>query len=110
MISNQNSPDYQKIYADIIRFKYPDKEIDCENLLKKSKLSTLDIISLNNKIFDSSRKNNEISNQRHRSYSESDITEILSYQKKHNLNNSQLANHFKLSRNTVTKWRKLFSF
>lgn len=30
------------------------------------------------------------------------------YQKNNNLNSSQLANHFKLSRNTMAKWKKMF--
>jgi hypothetical protein len=33
---------------------------------------------------------------------------MLDYQKKNKLTNSQLAKHFKLSRNTVTKWKRLF--
>lgn len=47
-------------------------------------------------------------NKKHRSYSKSDIIKILNHQKKNQLNNSQLARHFGLSRNTVTKWKRLF--
>ena len=36
------------------------------------------------------------------------ILEILQYQKNNNLNNNQLADHFKLSRNTITKWKKIY--
>lgn len=48
-------------------------------------------------------------NQKYRSYDKATIIEILNYQKKNSLNNTQLSNHFKLSRNTVTKWKTLFN-
>ena len=98
---------YNKIFSDIIEKKYPHKKEECLALLQKQVLTTIDIIKLNQKIFGIS-KENEISNLQHRSYVKSDILQILDYQKKHKLNNSQLANHFKLSRNTVSKWRKIF--
>ncbi|WP_419867928.1 helix-turn-helix domain-containing protein [Chryseobacterium sp. CT-SW4] len=100
-------PNYKKIYTDIINKKYPEKLTTCKTLLLKNKLSFLDVIKLNQKIFG----NNETlsGNQRHRSYDVKTIFEILDYQKKHNLNNSQLAIHFKLSRNTVAKWKKNFA-
>ena len=98
---------YNKIYGDIIAKKYPQKKEECLTLLQKETLSAIDIIELNQKNF-GLKKENEVTNQQHRSYSQSDILQILDYQKKHKLNNSQLANHFKLSRNTVSKWRKIF--
>ena len=33
---------------------------------------------------------------------------MLKYQEKHHLNNSQLALYYKISRNSVAKWKKLF--
>lgn len=48
-------------------------------------------------------------NKSHRAYSKEAIYKILEYQKKNCLNNTQLAKHFKLSRNTVTKWKILFN-
>ena len=95
------TPNYKRIYSDILKKKYPEKIEYCNSILQKTKLSTLDIIQLNEKIFGSN-------SPRLRSYSKSDILKILDYQKKHKLNNSQLANHFKLSRNTVAKWKKMF--
>ena len=87
---------YNKIYGDIIAKKYPQKKEECLTLLQKETLSAIDIIELNQKIF-GLKKENEVTNQQHRSYSQSDILQILDYQKKH-----------KLSRNTVSKWRKIF--
>ncbi|MGC4128511.1 MAG: helix-turn-helix domain-containing protein [Bergeyella sp.] len=101
-------PDYKNIYTDILHRKYPEKKKECLPLIREKKtLSVLDIIELNRKIFGTSHETFE-ANQKHRSYSKADIMQILDYQKKNNLNNIQLARHFKLSRNTVTKWKKIF--
>src|SRR5690554_973658 len=91
------TPNYKRINSDILKKKYPEKKEVCSQIITKENLSVLDIISLNEKIFGT----NPSHNQKLRSYFKSDIIEILDYQKKHNLNNSQLVNHFKLSRNTV---------
>ena len=104
----QNSDiNYQLIFKDILDTKFPHKKEDCLPLLENKNLSAIDIMIINKKIF-GSNKENEIINQRHRSYSKPDILKILDYQQKHKLNNSQLARHFKLSRNTVSKWKKTF--
>jgi len=94
-------PNYKRIYSDILLKKYPEKKDEMISLLEKQNFSGLDVIWLNEKIFGSD-------SPRHRSYHKSDILQILDYQKKHSLNNSQLANHFKISRNTITKWKKTF--
>ena len=98
---------YQQIFRDILDTKYPEKKKVCIPLLQNENLSAMDIVKINTEIFGISREN-ETSNQKHRSYHKSDILRILDYQKKYNCNNSRLANHFKLSRNTVAKWRKMF--
>ena len=98
------SPDYKLIFTDILDKKFPHKKEKCQILLKKKNLSAMDIIELNNNIFNTPDREN----QKYRSYSKSDILKILDYQKKHKLNNSQLSKHFKLSRNSVTKWKKMF--
>ena len=103
-----NTPDYKKIYEDILNIKYPEKKEICQDILNKITLSTFDVIALNEKIFDKKNINIKSFNQKYRSYSKTDILRILDYQKKHNLNNAQLANHFKLSRNTIAKWKKMF--
>ncbi|MGN7756790.1 helix-turn-helix domain-containing protein [Chryseobacterium sp. 22532] len=104
----KSTPDYHRIYNDIINKKYPDRKEECKVLLNKQKLSVLDIIELNRKIFGKSDQPTEVFNQNHRSYNKSSILEILDYQEKNRLNNLQLAQHFKLSRNTIAKWRRLF--
>lgn len=101
------SINYKNIFQDVLDKKYPNKKKDCLSLLQKNHLSAIDIMEINKRIFGTTREKNRY-NQRHRSYSRSDILSILNYQKKNNMNNIQLANHFNLSRNTVSKWKKMF--
>ncbi|BAP31239.1 uncharacterized protein CHSO_2202 [Chryseobacterium sp. StRB126] len=97
-------PDFKQIYTDIINRKCPHKYNLCEHLLSKNELLALDILKLNTIIFGNSEKRNS----QYRSYKRTDIMRILDYQKENNLNNTQLALRFKLSRNTIGKWRKIF--
>ncbi|MDR6923708.1 MULTISPECIES: helix-turn-helix domain-containing protein [Chryseobacterium] len=99
-------PNFKQIYTDILFKKYPEKYNACEGLLLKKELLALDVMKINTLIFGISEKNS----QRYRSYKESDIICMLEYQKKNKLNNTQLAVHFKLSRNTVAKWKKIFLY
>lgn len=99
---------YKQIYSDILDKKKPHKKEECQCILEKKSLSAIDIIELNKKIFGPADKEAQSENQKHRSYNKSDIFYILDYQKKYRLNNSQLANHFKLSKNTVAKWKKIY--
>lgn len=102
-------PNYQKIYNDIITRKYPDKEEKCRSILTKKNLSAMDIIKLNKLIFTKETMPDAlIGNQKHRSYDKQTILQILKYQKENNMNNSELARHFSLSRNSVAKWRRIF--
>ncbi|KYH05282.1 MULTISPECIES: hypothetical protein [Chryseobacterium] len=101
-------PDYKRIYNDIIVKEFPEKKDSCQRLLQKESLSVVDIMELNEKIFGTPDREAFAASQRHRSFRKKDILKILDYQKKNKLNNIQLASHFKLSRNTVTKWRKNF--
>lgn len=106
----RKSPNYKQIYLDMISKKYPDKIELCHSLFVKNQCSTLDIVKINQILCGSLSKSTKDFSQKHRSYDRNSILEILHYQKKNQLNNSQLATHFKLSRNTVTKWKKLFEF
>ncbi len=97
------SPDYKMIFTDIIRSKCPEKESLFKEFLNKDKFSSMDVINLNQLIFKANK-----TSRKHRSYDKADIIKILEYQKKHQLNNFQLAEHFQISRNTVTSWKKKF--
>jgi hypothetical protein len=108
MMNKNNLPDYKLIFSDILSKKYPEKKTACQLILNKEELSILDVIKLNEIIFGSSDKESFVDNQKYKAYDESAIIYMLDYQKKNKLNNIQLANFFKLSRNTVAKWKKAF--
>ncbi len=99
---------YETLYMDMLNDLYPDKLPVCQGILNKKRLSIVDILELNRLISVEKNGKNSRFNQKFRSYSKEDILLILDYQKKNKLNNSQLANHFKLSRNSVAKWKKMF--
>ncbi|MBB4806841.1 hypothetical protein HNP38_002137 [Chryseobacterium defluvii] len=101
-------PDYKRIYNDIITLKYPGKREKCEQILKKTDISVLDVIALNKIIFETKDQEALSLNQQHRSYDKKSISEILEYQKKQNFTNLQLSAHFKISRTTIARWKKLY--
>ena len=107
-MKKNSQPNYKRIYSDIIDRKFPDKRKECEKLLNKKHLSVIDILEINKKIFESTDKENERINSMHRSYNVSDIISVLEYQKTKKMNNKQVAEHFGLSMNTMTKWRRIF--
>jgi|SRR5690554_1072910 len=102
----QISPNYKKIFQDIIKLKHPEKQSVCENILAKDELSFLDVLKLNTLIFGHHEKKQSAN---YRSYDQATILEILDFQKKNKLNNTQVANHFKMSRNTIAAWKKIFN-
>jgi hypothetical protein len=109
MKQNTNTkPDYKAIYRDILQQKFPHKIKECLPLIEKKDLAAIDILALNQKIFGQHSTDSKNINQKYRSYSKSDILQILDYQKKKKLNNTQVATHFNLSRNSVSKWKKIF--
>ncbi len=99
---------YKRIFSDLIQKKFPDKMKECKEYLIKKELTQLEVIELNQKIFGVASKEVFEFNQKLKSYNESAIFEILDYQLKNNLNNSELADHFNLSRNTVSNWKKKY--
>jgi len=100
-------PDYKKIYYDLLAAKFPEKLTHFKPLLEKQReLSVLEVVVLNEAVLKGKEDHRE--NQKYKSYDRSAILEILGYQKKNQLNNTQLALHFKLSRNTVAFWKKKF--
>lgn len=106
-----NRPIYHKLYADMIRDKYPEKMFICEMYLQKTDWTALDVINVNQLLFGEKKNSETIAvDQKHRAYDRKSIEQILQYQKINMLNNRQLANKFGLSRNTVAKWKRLFQF
>lgn len=106
---NDTKPNYKKIFEDMIAKNCPDRRNEFSKFLNKDHLPVMDVIKLSAEIFKKDNKDTLIFNQGHKSYDEEAIITILQYQEKENLNNTQVANHFKLSRNTVAKWKKQYS-
>ena len=100
-------PDYKKIFTDILHTKYPEKIKCCEKLLQKEILSVEEVILINELIFGKNKTGIQ-TNQRFRSYDPSSILKILDFQRLNKLNNRELAAHYQLSRNTISKWKKIF--
>ncbi|RNA61424.1 helix-turn-helix domain-containing protein [Chryseobacterium nematophagum] len=101
-------PEYGRIYFDMINMKFPERLEEMSSFLNKNEFSILDVVKINEKLFPRLDQDAERENQLRRSYDKSTIFEILDYKKKYNLNDSQLARHFKLSRATVRKWKRIF--
>ena len=102
----QTPINYKAIFQDLLTLKYPERLSEFQEILKKNTFNELDVLEISKKLSSSIETNSE--NGKYRSYSKSTILKILEYQKKNQLNNAQLASHFGLSRNTVTKWKNLF--
>jgi hypothetical protein len=103
-----NKPNYKLIYSDIINEKYPSKKKQCSNFLNKDELTVLDVININRIIFGCTGVNAK-ENQKFKSYDQNTIIRILKYQKENKFTNSQTAIEFKMSRNTLTSWKKKYS-
>lgn len=103
------APNYKKIFTDILVSKHPEKYERCRSILQKEALSMLDVIKLNQMIFATEDHGTAEFSRKQRSYDESSILEILEYQKRNGYNNTQIASKFKLSRNSVARWKKIFN-
>ncbi|MET3535457.1 helix-turn-helix domain-containing protein [Chryseobacterium limigenitum] len=104
-------PDYKQIYLDILQEKYPDK---LKIQVIKNQLnflhSAIDVIKIDRLIFGEASSAVEFKNQRLRSYDEESILEILKYQHENKMTNTQISNHFKISRNTIARWKTIYKF
>lgn len=103
----KNTPDYKKIYRDMIALKYPDKASLCKPILNKSQIQIMDIIRLDEILSENTDTEQIRNNQKLKAYDLKAIRDILQFQKEYGYNNRQLATHFRLSRNTVTRWKKM---
>ncbi|WP_114819806.1 helix-turn-helix domain-containing protein [Chryseobacterium sp. KLBC 52] len=102
-------PDYKQIYTDILEEKFPEKLRDAVIRLKLETLhSAYDILKFNQLIFGEAEYEVGLNNQKLRSYDRESILRILSYQKRNGLTNVQVSHHFKISRNTIAKWKSIF--
>lgn len=98
------TPNYKRIYTDLIEMKYPEKKPLIIKFLNKKEILAIDVITINRILF----KDAQDSISHFNSYSKTDILYFLDYKKKFSLNNSQMSRKFGMSRNTLNKWEKLF--
>ncbi|MCU7618853.1 hypothetical protein NZ698_16860 [Chryseobacterium sp. PBS4-4] len=66
-----------------------------------------DIFEVERALFGNS---NFVDNQKLKSYDETTIKIVLNHQKENNLTNIELSNHYKISRNTIAKWKKIYQY
>lgn len=95
------------IFKDLIATKYPDKKEEYKDYLNKRNLNQLDVLKISELI--RKHSSNAVYNlsQKHKAYNQNTIQKILRYQKVYELNDSEVARHFKMSRNTIKKWKDL---
>lgn len=103
------TPNFKRIFNDMINMKYPKKRLSCIAILAKKELTQLDILKLSELIHPERSKSRNQFNQQHKAYNKATIKSILDYQLRHNLTNTATANHFKLSKTTLHKWKQLDS-
>lgn len=108
-MNKKNRPFYHRLYADMIRDKYPEKETLCAKFLRKDNWIALDVIQVNEILFGSKKDKTDVKiDQKHRAYDTESILKILNDQKNNMLSNNETASKYGLSRNTLSKWRKAF--
>lgn len=99
-------PDYQKIFQDMFKYNFVEHNQALSERLEKGPLTSIEVMQLNNRLFYKNKKQSSI----YKAYDKSSIKKILQYQKIHQLNNTELAKHFGISRNTIAKWKNIYSF
>lgn len=104
----RSTPNYKRIFEDIISRKCPEKYSLCAHILNKDEISAIDVLRLNDIVFDKNGSAKS-TNQKHKSYDHETIHKVLDYQKENNLSNVAVSKHFNVSRSTISKWRKTFS-
>jgi len=102
-----SKPDFRKIFHEMAQ-KNNLSDSKLKEILSQKEWNSLDVIKMNEKLFGKVSLSDLSFNQSHRAYDESSIMEILNYQKEYGLNNTELIKIFKISRNTIVKWQKLF--
>ncbi|WP_292011240.1 helix-turn-helix domain-containing protein [Chryseobacterium sp.] len=101
-------PNYTKIYEDLLRLEHPEKleEPNIKRLLENLN-SAEDILNLNEKIFTPSKESLK-DNQKLKTYDRKTMLKLLQYQKQHGFSTNYMSKKYKISRTTLTKWRKTF--
>lgn len=108
-MSYMNRPYYHKIYADLVRDKFPHKADLCADFLARKDWIAFDVLLVNEILFGKPKKDSLTSKgKKHFSYDETTILKILKYMLTNGLNNTETARKFGMSRNTISKWKEIF--
>ena len=99
-------PNYKRIYQDLIKQIYPHRWQEFQYFFsQRAQFSSFDVITLNKMLFGSAE---DCRNRKLRVYTQSEIQKIIHLQKFYGLNNSQAAAKFNISRNSISKWNKMY--
>lgn len=103
-------PNYKKIYHDMLMASNPSK-LDIKEVANKINniKAAIDVTNLNEMLFGSNVQSTNEINQNLKAYDEQSVMKILRYQKEYKLNNTQTAITFKLSKNTLCRWRLFYA-
>jgi len=101
-------PNYSRIYRDLIEKKFPEKLHEYKVMLSNDNLTFFEIVRLNELLFGKKNKEQEFQEQRYKAYDKQTILKIIRYQRQNKLNDQEIAVSFKLSRNTIRGWKKVF--
>jgi|SRR5690606_7439334 len=103
------NPDYQKIYKEITERFHPDKMDKVKTYIQKEEWTSFDVITVSNILINKKKIHGQRIDRQHKAYDEHTIKAILKHQKEYGMNNSEAARFFKISRNTIISWKKIYS-
>jgi|SRR5690606_483767 len=101
-------PDFGRIFQEIAQKKEHSESL-IGHIAGIKEWNSLNVIKTSEKVVEKPDGENLKLNRTHRAYDEQSVKEILKYQKINNLNNSEMMMLFKVSRNSISKWKKMFS-
>ncbi|WP_448606502.1 helix-turn-helix domain-containing protein [Paenimyroides ceti] len=101
----KSKPDYNRIYKDLVEAWFPEQKEELVSLISVDITTSLDVIQVNNKLFNKKSKDTQNYNQKLRSYDIPSIIRIVGYQQENFLTIKEISELFGVSRNTVAKWK-----
>ncbi|MDN3705872.1 helix-turn-helix domain-containing protein [Myroides ceti] len=101
----KSKPDYNRIYKDLVESWFPEQKEELVSLISVDITTSLDVIQVNNKLFNKKSKDTQNYNQKLRSYDIPSIIRIVGYQQENFLTIKEISELFGVSRNTVAKWK-----
>ncbi len=82
------------------------KDPKIQTLLQNLK-TTEDVLNFNELVFKQSKESMK-NNQKLKTYDKKTMLKLLQYQKKHGFSTSYMSKKYKISRTTLSKWKKTF--